>query len=92
MDRDERHERLRRAGLRTPEQAQAMVHGLTPAEFGRRTGGRSRQTVHEDIKAGRVAALPVNPGAIRIRYRIPESEVARYLRDNMANPERWEDG
>ena len=81
----DRETRLQNAGLHTPEQAQAMYHGLTPEEFGRRTGGRSRQMVHADIKAGRVAALPVNPGAKRIRYRIPESEVARYLRENMVN-------
>ena len=86
----DRIERLRRVGLPSPNQARALYSGLTPDEFGRRAGGISRQTVHRLIRAGRIAAVPINPDAKRIRYRIPASEVDRYLRDTMTNPELWE--
>ena len=88
----DRIERLRRVGLPSPGQARALYNGLTPDEFGRRVGGISRQTVLRIIKSGRVAAIRINPDARRVRYRIPSSEVDRYLRETMENSQLWEGG
>ena len=85
-----RDDRLRRAGIPNPEQARALYSGITPQEFGRRCGGIGRQTVLRLIKCGRIAAVPINPDAQRVRYRIPVDELERYLRDSMQNAGLWE--
>ena len=87
-----RFAQLERAGIPNPEQAQALFNGITPSEFARRVGNISPQAVHRLIKSGRIAAVAMNPGAQRIRYRIPAREIERYMRDTAPNPERREDG
>ena len=81
-----RFAQLQRAGIPNPEQAQALFNGITPYEFARRVGNISPQTVHRLIKSGRIAAVAMNPGAKRIRYRIPTREVDSYLRDTSGSP------
>jgi hypothetical protein len=78
--------------LRSPVIEQARYTGLTPAAFGAcfiTSDGRSRSAdwARRLIDRGLLAAMDTNPGGKQRRFMIPPSEVDRFRKASMINPD-----
>lgn len=80
------------SGLRSPAVEQARYNDLTPAEFGARFTDSSGKPRSADwarglVDRGLVAAMDANPHGKQRRFMIPPSEVVRFRKASMVNPE-----
>ena len=80
------------AALRTPAVERARYSGLSPAAFGAcftTFDGRplSADWARRLIDRGLLAAMDTNPGGKQRRFMIPPSEIERFRKASMINPE-----
>jgi hypothetical protein len=80
------------SSMRAPEIERARYTGLSPAAFGasftdEQGKPRSADWARGLIARGLVAAMDTNPGGKQSRFMIPPSEVARFRKASMVNPE-----
>lgn len=79
------------SGLRTPAVERARYNDLTPAEFGAHFG-RSADWARGLVKRKQVVAVDTNRGGKQRRLMIPPTEVERFRKASMVNPELLGEG